>query len=102
MMRREVAESPVVVDGNTLVPIVEVSLQHWCDKRGTTFFGWKIPTAVVVISRTEEKALRMTGEEVPLAELSAKVEGMEEVLRQARRTPEAGPGRKEGSASRET
>ena len=101
MIRREVVESPFVVEGKTLIPVVEVTLQHWIDKRGTVFFGSKKPTAIVVISPTEKKALRMTGEEVPLNELSANVEGFEEVFRQAHRIDDVGPGGRKGSPSRD-
>jgi len=70
----------VTVAGVTLIPIAEVSLNYWCGNSGISFFGVKQPIAVVIVSPSAKRAFRITGEEIPLAQLIEEVPGIREVL----------------------
>ena len=79
--KKEVEISPpVTVAGVTLIPIAEVSLNYWRGSGGISFFGVKQPFGVVVVSPTVKTAFRVTGEEVPLAQLIEEVPGIKGVL----------------------
>jgi hypothetical protein len=81
MERKEVEiGSPVTIAGITLVPVTGISLHSWRCKDGISFLGTKQPLSVVVISPSEKKAFRVSGEEVPLDELIQEVPGIKELL----------------------
>jgi len=73
-------ESPVVVAGITLIPVVEVSLNYRDGHGGISFFGVRRPVAVVVVSPSAKRAFRITGEEVSLDQLIVEVPGIKEIL----------------------
>ncbi len=73
-------EAPFTVAGVTLVPIVKTSLNHWHSKGHFSFFGNKQPVSVVVISPQASRAFRITGEEVPLDQLTKEIPDLTEIL----------------------
>lgn len=72
--------SPLTIAGITLIPIIETSLHSWQRKGGISFLGMKQPLSVVVISPSEKKAFKISGEEVPLDELIEEVPILKEKL----------------------
>ena len=75
-----VIETPVTVGGVTLIPLVRVSLNCWHGNGGVSYFGVKQPIDVVVISPSEKRAFRITGEEVSLDRLILEVPDIKEIL----------------------
>ena len=81
MEKKEVAiESPVSVDGVTLIPVVQVLQGFWQKENNASFFGVKRPVAVVVVTPSAKKAFRMTGEEVSIDQLVKEFPIIKEVL----------------------
>jgi len=81
MEKKEVGiDSPVVVAGVTLIPVVKVSVNYRSCNGGISLFAVKQPVAVVLASPSEKRAFRITGEEVSLEELIQEVPSIEEVL----------------------
>ena len=72
--------NPVTIAGITLIQVTEISLRSWQSKGGISFLGTKQPLSVVVISPSEKKAFRVSGEEVPLDELIKEVPGIKSLL----------------------
>ena len=75
-------EPPFAIAGVTLVPIAKASLNHWQSKGGLSFFGTKQPVNLLVVSPQAKKAFRINGEEISLDELTKKVPGIEEMLKE--------------------
>ena len=73
-------DNPVAVAGVTIIPVAKVSLNYWHGDSGISFFGVKQPIDVVVISSSEKRAFRITGEEVSLDQLIQEVPGIEETV----------------------
>ena len=71
---------PVAVAGVTLIPVSEISLNHWQVKHGVFCTGSKQPVSVVVISPSEKKAFRLNGEEITLGQLIQEIPEMKEVM----------------------
>ena len=82
MDRKEVIDNPVTVAGITLIPIATASSSYWCRKHGLAYFGIKQPLSIAVITRSEKKAFRMTGEEIPFDRLIREVPDIQETLAQ--------------------
>ena len=81
MDRKEVSiEKPLAVNGVTLIPIVEVSLNYRRGKGSISFFGIKQPIAVVVVSPSSRTAFRISGEEVPLDQLMQEIPNLRQIL----------------------
>jgi len=81
MEKKEVETgNPVTIAGITLIPVTEISVHSWQRKGSISFFGVKQPLSVVVISPSEKKAFRVSGEEVPLDELIQEVPGVKKFL----------------------
>lgn len=74
--------SPVAVRGVTLIPVTKVSLNSWRRKGSISSFGIKQPVSIVVVSPSEKRAFRITGEEVPLDQLIKEVPAIKELIRQ--------------------
>ena len=72
---------PVTTAGVTIIPVAGISLNYWQRKYGSSFYGIKQPVSVIVISPSERKAFRITGEEVPLDQLIQEAPGIKEVLK---------------------
>ena len=81
-MEKEKVEigNPVTIGGLTLIPVVELSLAYWCSGGRFSCFGAKQPTSIVVVSPSEKRAFRVSGEEVPLDQFIEEIPGMKEVL----------------------
>ena len=73
-------DSPVVVAGLTLMPVVEVSLNCWQRNSDSLFFGVKQPIVIIVSSSSMRRAFRITGEEISLDQLVQEVPAVEETL----------------------
>ena len=83
MEKKEIiAESPITVASVTLVPVAEVTLNYLEVKSGIAFFGSKKPVSLVLVSPSEKKAFRITGEEVPLTQLIEEVPSLGEIIEQ--------------------
>ena len=81
MERKEVEiGNSVTVAGVTLIPVIKVSLNYWRRNGSLSFFGVKQPIGMVVVSPSGKRALRITGQEVPLDQFIQEVPGMKEVL----------------------
>ena len=72
--------SPVAVRGVTLIPVTKVSLNSWRRKGSISSFGIKQPVSVVVVSPSEKRAFRITGEEVPLDRFIREAPDIKEIL----------------------
>jgi hypothetical protein len=70
----------VTIAGITLIPVAEILLHSWECKGGISFLGTKQPLSVIVISPSEKKAFKVSGEEVPLDKLMQEVPGIKELL----------------------
>jgi len=82
MEKKEVGiSSPVAVRGVILIPVTKVSLNSWCRKDSILSFGIKQPVSIVVVSPSEKRAFRITGEEVPLDQLIKEVPAIKELIR---------------------
>ena len=73
-------ETPTTVAGVTLVPVVKTSLNYWEGKNRSAFFSSQQPLSVVVISKRERKAFRISGEEVPFEQLVKEIPDLETVI----------------------
>jgi uncharacterized spore protein YtfJ len=65
-------DNPVSVKGLTIIPVVKLSL-HYSFTAGISIFSIKQPIAAIIISPLQRKALRITGEEIPLEQLLQEV-----------------------------
>jgi hypothetical protein len=77
-----VAESPVTIAGVTLVPVAEITSNHVEVRSGMIFFGNKKPVYLMVVSPSEKRAFRITGEEMPLAQLLKEVPSLRDIVEQ--------------------
>ncbi len=81
MEKKEVrTDNPVKIVGATLIPVVEVSLNYWHDKKGIAFFGIKQPVRVVVVTPSVKKAFMVSGEEVSLNQLIQEMPDIKAIL----------------------
>ena len=81
MEKKEVIiESPVLVAGLTIIPVVQILKCLWQRENNASFFGVKRPIAVVVVSPSAKKAFRVTGEEVSIGQLVKEAPAIKEVL----------------------
>ena len=70
MDKKEVTtDNPVVTDGISVIPVVQVSLSYWRGNNGDLFLAVKQPQAVILISTSAKRAFRITGEEVSIEQL---------------------------------
>jgi len=67
--KKIIVEKAVILAGLSVIPVVEVLLQYGENKMGISCFYSKKPLAIVISSGSEKKAIRITGEEVPLDQL---------------------------------
>ncbi len=72
--------NPMVIAGVTLIPVAKVSLKYWHNNRGISFLGTKQPFGVVVVSPSGKRAIRISGEEVPLDKFIQEVPGIQDIL----------------------
>jgi uncharacterized spore protein YtfJ len=64
-----IAETPLKIASLTVIPVVRVVLDNWTHGNRSLAFGIKQPVAIVFITQTTKKALRITGEEISLEKL---------------------------------
>lgn len=72
--------NPVTIAGVTLIPVIKGSLACWRHKGSISFLGMKQPFSIIIISSSEKKAFRTSGEEVSLDQLKQEVPDIKEVL----------------------
>ena len=81
MERKEiVVENPVTVPGLTLIPVVQVLRNYWHANNSASFFAVKQPVAVIVVSPSEKRAFRITGEEVSIDQLIQEAPSIKRIL----------------------
>ena len=81
MEKKEVIVSdPVPVMGLTLIPVVQVSLNYWYDKGGISFSGIKQPIAVVVVSPSAKRVIKVSGEDITVDDFIGEVPVIKEAL----------------------
>ena len=71
---------PLLIKGLTLIPVVEVSLNCWNKGKGISISGTNQPIAIVVISPSDKKVIRITGEELSLDQFTQEVPDIKETL----------------------
>ena len=72
--------SPVTVAGVTIIPVSEVSINHWHGKRWVAFSGSAQPVSVVIVSPSAKRAFRITGEEITFDQLAQEAPDIRKVL----------------------
>lgn len=72
-------ENPVSVNGLTIIPVVKLSL-NYSFAAGISVFSTKQPIAAVIVSPSQKRAFRVTGEEIPLEQLIKEIPGIKETL----------------------
>jgi len=81
MEKKEVvAGDPISISKVTLIPVTKVWANYWRGKHGTSFFGFKHPTYIVVVSPTATWAIGIDGESIPLEKLMQEVPDLKEKL----------------------
>lgn len=74
------AETPTIVAGMTLVPVVKASFNYWEGKNCSAFFSSQQPLSVAVVSEKDRKAFRISGEEVPFEQLVKEIPDLERII----------------------
>jgi len=64
-----VIEKPVTVTSWTIIPLVEVSSYSWQGKGGVYFYYARKPLAIVLVSKSEKKAISTGGNDVPMEKI---------------------------------
>ena len=72
--------NPMTIGEVTLIPVVELSLNYWRGGGRFSCFGIKQPVSIVVVTSSGKRALRASGEEVPLDQFIQETLGIREVL----------------------
>ncbi|MFQ6122372.1 MAG: hypothetical protein ACE5LA_04855 [Dehalococcoidales bacterium] len=81
MEKKEVeVGNPVAIAGIILIPVEKVLLNYWHRNNSISLFAVKQPVSVVVVSTSEKRAFRITGEETSLDELVGEVPALGELL----------------------
>jgi uncharacterized spore protein YtfJ len=62
-------DNPIVLDGLTIIPVVEVSLHYWQLAPLVSVCGMKTPIAFIIVSPAGKRAYWASGEEVSIDEL---------------------------------
>ena len=73
-------ETPLVISGITLVPIVKTRIYCQGTKGWLFTTGAKKPFCIVVVSPQEKKALLVDGDEIPLEQLYEEAPGVKAIL----------------------
>lgn len=70
MEKKEIiVEKAVTLAGFSVMPVVEVMLKYDDNNKGIFCYYSRRPLAVIVSSKSMRRAIRITGEEVPLDQL---------------------------------
>jgi hypothetical protein len=72
-----IASSPIVFDGLTLVPIIEMHLRSWRYRSSFSVFGSRQVIGTIIVTPTATRALKVDGEEVTLEELKEEFPALE-------------------------
>lgn len=77
-------DNPISIRGLTVIPVVKFSL-NYSFAAGIAVMSTKQPVAAVIISPSQKKAFRMTGEEVSLEQLATEFPAIREPLENAKK-----------------
>ncbi len=81
MVKKEAAiDNAVFIDGLTIIPVVDVSLDYLVFNNCAAVYGFKEPVAFIIISPAEKRAFRITGEEVSVEQLVKESPEIKEML----------------------
>jgi hypothetical protein len=70
MVKKQVAiDNAVSIDGLTIIPVADISLEYLLFDNFATVYGFKEPVAFIVVAPARKKAFRITGEEVSVEQL---------------------------------
>jgi uncharacterized spore protein YtfJ len=70
MVKKHAAiDNAVSIDGLTIIPVADISLDYLIFDKFATVYGFKEPVAFIIVSPTGKRAFRITGEEVSLEQL---------------------------------
>jgi hypothetical protein len=72
--------APFVSPELTIVPIEAIRRDSWIARAEFCVSAFKEPVAIVLLTRSETKAVDMSGAEVDVDELAAEVPGLRELL----------------------
>jgi len=73
-------QGPLPVNGLNLLPVIETSLNCRQGSSYLSFMGTKQPVAVVIISPSGKRAVRISGEEVSIDQLIKELPSIQDVL----------------------
>jgi hypothetical protein len=68
------------IGGLTFIPLTEICLHYWYDSDRITFFYSRKPVAIAVVSQHNNRAIDISGEEIPFAELVKMAPHIESLL----------------------
>ncbi len=70
MEKKEVTlVTPTTIGSITVIPLVKLTVNGWEGKYGLGLYGSIQPEIIVINTPSDKKALRITGEEVPLDQM---------------------------------
>jgi uncharacterized spore protein YtfJ len=78
--KKIVIETPVNTGDLTIIPVVELSINHYNNHFGIYFFAYKNPVAVIIISGTEKKLLTVDDTYLSVDKLLDKVPQLSAIL----------------------
>jgi uncharacterized spore protein YtfJ len=78
--KKIVIEAPVNIGDLTIIPVVELSINHYNSHFGIYFFAYKNPVAVVIINGKEKELLLVDATYRSVDKLLAKVPQLSTIL----------------------
>jgi len=72
-----IAGSPVTAAGLTLIPIIEMRLNHWRHRNSFSSLGSRKVIGIIVVTPSVKKAFDINGNEVALEELKGEFPDLE-------------------------
>ncbi len=81
--KKATLEEPVTVNGRTLIPIVQTTITGWPNQGSVSFFSFKKPLYILVLSAgLPLTAMSTTGEPASIDEIVAKFPELKEKIQQ--------------------
>ena len=74
-------DSPVSINGITLIPIVKAIRYCWHIDDSLSGWGSKQPMSIVIVMGEDTRAFRINGEEVSIEEMEYEVAGLSDALK---------------------
>ena len=72
--------NPVTIDGVTLIPVSQATINCWHSKRGIALSGSKHPVSIIIVTPSGKRAYRITGEEITFDQLAQEIPDIMERL----------------------